>query len=106
MKNSKVKAVLWVFVILSLALISALSLSALGELPEGATAKGHITKLLDGSKIVDTNWGYYAETKTLYLKTVSEFGKGKKKQKNKNDQFGSYGAGNVEFIGGGKRKKY
>ncbi|MBR3966747.1 MAG: leucine-rich repeat protein [Clostridia bacterium] len=67
MKNSKIKAVFWVFVILSLAIISALSLSALGELPEGATAKGHITKLLDGSKIVDTNWGYYAETKTLYL---------------------------------------
>ncbi len=63
----KLKLVLSIFVILSFAIISAISLSALGELPEGATATGHITKTLNGSKIVDTNWGYYAETKTLHL---------------------------------------
>lgn len=46
------------------------------------------------------------ETKTLYLKTIAEFGKGKKKKNKNNDQFGSYGAGAVEFIGGGKKRKY
>ena len=35
--------------------------------PEGATAAGHSTKLLNGMNIVDTNWAYYADTKTLHL---------------------------------------
>lgn len=35
--------------------------------PEGATVSGHSTKILDGSRIVNTNWAYYAETKTLHF---------------------------------------
>ena len=77
MNNPKIKAALCVFVIVSLAIISALSLSALGELPEGATAKGHITKLLDGSKIVETlGVGYtpfteaFKETFDIYMKAM------------------------------------
>lgn len=49
------------------------------------------------------------ETKKLYRKTIEAAAKNngnKKKNKNKGDQFGSYGASNVEFIANGKRKKY
>ena len=37
------------------------------ELPAGATVSGHSTKMLDGMKIVDTNWAYYDDTKTLHF---------------------------------------
>ena len=45
------------------------------------------------------------ELASLYDITVNRYSKGGKKKKKKNeDSFGSFGANNLEFIGGGKKK--
>jgi type III secretion system FlhB-like substrate exporter len=49
------------------------------------------------------------ETQELYSRVVNVFGKGNGKKKDKNnknrdDNYGSYGSGPISFIGGGKRR--
>ena len=39
----------------------------LEEMPENATATGHITGTYEGKSVYDTNWAYVASTKTLYF---------------------------------------
>lgn len=50
-----------------------------------------------------------AEMSDLYKRTIDKYGKGnkdKKKNKNKDSSFGSYGANNINFIDGKRRNRY
>lgn len=40
----------------------------------------------------------------LYRKSVNNYGKGQKKNKNRDNDFGSYGMGSISFIGGKKNR--
>lgn len=44
------------------------------------------------------------ETVDLYRKSVDNFGKGKKNKKHHDSDFGSYGMGSINFIGGKKNR--
>ena len=46
-----------------------------------------------------------SELRELYKRASKDLGNGKKKKnKSHDDQFGSYGTGNIGFVGGGKKK--